>query len=236
MKTHRIVIAGLALVAIGLAGCSQPVIQEWSALEQPVRLSVETVQLRHPVAFASGSAGMRSRDGETLRSFVQRQGAAPRDVVLIAQAPPQGQRGTAIANARARTIAQAVSGAGPTGLDIRQTYDPNLPANTAEVRMTRAVVHLPACGDWRRPPNATFANAAGPNFGCATAYNLGAMVSDPADLVRGRTTGPAFGEHDVPAVQRYNRGQVTPLADTTTSNIGGGGSAPSTPSTSGAQQ
>lgn len=236
MKSHRLVTAGFALLAISLAGCSQPVIQEWSALEQPVRLSVETVQLRHPVTFAAGSDRVRSGGGETLRSFVQRQGAAPRDVVLIAQPPPQGQRETAVANARARNVAQAVGGAGPAGLDIRQTYDPNVPANTAEVRMTRAVVHLPACGDWRRPPNATFANAAGPNFGCATAFNHGAMVADPADLVRGRTTGPAFGEHDVPAIQRYNRGQVTPLADTTTSNLGGGSAAPSTPSTSGAQQ
>jgi pilus assembly protein CpaD len=236
MKNHPSFSAALTFLAIGLAGCNPPVIQEWTSLEQPVRLSVENLQVSHPVAFAAGSDRVRARDSELLRNFVVRQRPAPRDVVLIAQAPPVGSRGTAIANARARSIAGTLASAGQGILDVQQAYDPNIRENTVEVRMMRAVVHLPACGDWRRPPNATFANAAGPNFGCATTFNLGAMVADPADLVRGRTLGPAFGEHDVPAMQRYNRGVVTPLAETSTSNIGGGGAAPSTPSTPGAQQ
>jgi pilus biogenesis lipoprotein CpaD len=227
---------GVALAAFTLTGCNPPVIQEWSGLEQPVRLSVQNVHLRQSVAFVAGTDRVRDRDSGALRTFVERQRPEPRDVVVIAQTPPQGPRATDIANARARALSNALAGTATRMLDVRQTYDPSVPANTAEIRIARAVVQLPACGDWTRPPNATFANGPNANFGCATAYNLGAMVADPTDLAGGRTIGPAFGEHQVPAVQRYNRGQVTPLPETTTSNIGGGGSAAPTASTSGAQQ
>lgn len=57
------------------------------------------------------------------------------------------------------------------------------------------------------------------SFGCATLGNLSRMVTDPADLVRGRAYG---GEGGVPAAQgvdRYNQGKVTPLRRTT--SVGG---------------
>jgi len=40
-------------------------------------------------------------------------------------------------------------------------------------------------------------------FGCSTAYNLGVMIVDPADLARGRTLDPADAERAGVAVQRY---------------------------------
>jgi type IV pilus biogenesis protein CpaD/CtpE len=40
-------------------------------------------------------------------------------------------------------------------------------------------------------------------FGCANAYNLGAMIDDPADLERGRTLDPADAEKSSLSVLRY---------------------------------
>lgn len=59
------------------------------------------------------------------------------------------------------------------------------------------------------------------SFGCATYSNLSRMVTDPADLARGRAYG---GESGVPAAQaadRYNQDKVTPLRRTT--SVGGAG-------------
>lgn len=41
------------------------------------------------------------------------------------------------------------------------------------------------------------------SFGCSTAYNLGVMIVDPADLARGRTLDPADAERSGVSVQRY---------------------------------
>lgn len=59
------------------------------------------------------------------------------------------------------------------------------------------------------------------SFGCATLSNLGRIVTDPADLVRGRAYG---GEGGVPAAQgvdRYNQGKVAPLRRTTSAGVNG---------------
>jgi pilus assembly protein CpaD len=56
-----------------------------------------------------------------------------------------------------------------------------------------------------------------PVVGCSNAANLGMMVSNPSDLVRGRTLAPADGEGSVLAIQRYRSGQITPLVKEGTS-------------------
>jgi pilus assembly protein CpaD len=50
-------------------------------------------------------------------------------------------------------------------------------------------------------------------FGCATAYNLGVMVADPADLERGRPLDPADAERAALSVQRYRIGEEEPLLE-----------------------
>src|SRR3546814_7089362 len=50
-------------------------------------------------------------------------------------------------------------------------------------------------------------------FGCSTAYNLGVMVADPADLARGRTLDPADAERSALSVQRYRIGAEEPLVE-----------------------
>jgi type IV pilus biogenesis protein CpaD/CtpE len=65
-------------------------------------------------------------------------------------------------------------------------------------------------------------------FGCANRANLAAMVADPADLDRGRALAPAQGDAAIAAVQRYRKGQVTPLpaSGTDGSDSGAAGAAP----------
>lgn len=66
------------------------------------------------------------------------------------------------------------------------------------------------------------------SFGCATYTNLGAMVTDPADLAVPRAYGGADGTTSAAAVRRYRDDDVTSLRGTTSvggmaGSSGGGG-------------
>ena len=56
------------------------------------------------------------------------------------------------------------------------------------------LVTLPPCPDWSRQSGTDFANLPHSNFGCATQTNLGLMIAEPEDLVRGRKLAPADGD------------------------------------------
>ena len=74
-------------------------------------------------------------------------------------------------------------------------------------------------------------------FGCADAYNMGQMMARPRDAAVGRSPGPADGQVNADAVQRYREGRVKGAAGGSsggTGGTGGGGAgagAPSTPGT-----
>jgi pilus assembly protein CpaD len=79
------------------------------------------------------------------------------------------------------------------------------------VVVERYALQLPACPDWTERPNQNFDNQPGSFWSCATAINLGMMVADPGDLVRGRSIGDADGTTMARSVQRYRLGQTKDL-------------------------
>ena len=76
----------------------------------------------------------------------------------------------------------------------------------ARIDVQYAVVVPPDCPDWRRDPVTTYSNTSQGNFGCATAVNLGAMVADPNDLVRGSGSVTPDTQRAVAVVDRYHAG------------------------------
>jgi pilus assembly protein CpaD len=50
-------------------------------------------------------------------------------------------------------------------------------------------------------------NTPDPNFGCATASILAAMIADPGDLVRGRDLAPAEGTPQALSIELYKKGE-----------------------------
>jgi pilus biogenesis lipoprotein CpaD len=83
-----------------------------------------------------------------------------------------------------------------------------------ELVLERYLVTLPGCPDWSRRSGTDFANLPHSNFGCATQTNLGLMVAEPRDLLRGRTLGPADGIHQAEGVVRYREGKQPELLET----------------------
>jgi pilus assembly protein CpaD len=69
----------------------------------------------------------------------------------------------------------------------------------------------PACPSWSTSVSNPLDNQPVPQFGCATARNLAAMVERPNDLIQGRTMGDARGVTAVGAVRRYDNDQTRGL-------------------------
>ena len=97
-------------------------------------------------------------------------------------------------------------------LPLRIEFGIDAPVGEAvKVIVRRYVVTLPGCPDWTGRPGISYDNAASSNFGCATAVNLGLMVADPGDIVAGRHPGLMDGEFIARSIERYRKGETTPL-------------------------
>lgn len=131
---------------------------------------------------------------------------------------PQGAPPLADADIRARV---AVLGIDPAIAVVERHGG----TGGARLQFLRVTLGTPDCAAMVTPSEATeTADRPNMSFGCATYSNLSRMVTDPADLVRGRAYG---GEGGVPAVQgveRYTLGEVTPLRrSTSTGGVGKSG-------------
>jgi len=80
-----------------------------------------------------------------------------------------------------------------------------------------SVATPPACPSWATDNSDPFDNQPFPQYGCASARNLAAMVENPDDLVQGRNLANARGVTAVGAIRRYDnnqpRGLLTPAAE-----------------------
>lgn len=71
----------------------------------------------------------------------------------------------------------------------------------------------PECPSWRTENNSPWQNDPWPQYGCANARNLAAMVEQPEDLIVGRALDPASGSRAAYSIKRYNEGKTAALID-----------------------
>lgn len=192
MKPRRYPLAAVMLVV--LAAC-RPGAAEYTESEAPNRLGVDAVTSRVDLRFAPRSARLAPRDAARVHRLVATGAILPSDRVTIAVSGSPGlaaARTTAIAHELARDgiVAQPL----PAG---------NLAPGRAVIAINRAVVTLPPCPNWSKPPAADFTNALTSNYGCANASNFGQMVATPSELIAGTPLGPAVATPATSAVERY---------------------------------
>ncbi len=72
--------------------------------------------------------------------------------------------------------------------EIAPVTQGEIPGGAVRVIVSRMTATVPNCPDWSRPSSPNLSGDAMSNYGCATNSNLAAMVSDPRDLISGRTT------------------------------------------------
>ncbi|MBK1666803.1 hypothetical protein CKO28_01935 [Rhodovibrio sodomensis] len=182
-------------------------------------LGVERTLYRHDVAFPGDSAELSQGEQAALDRFLRHSGADRQATVLVAAADAPGD----LAERRRQRVVRLLR---RRGFDPRAS-DPLL--DTAQpgggevlVRIARYHVVLPDCPNYSRTMTSTTSNMPASNFGCADRRNLGLMVANPRDLLRGRDMGPVSGARTSIPVRDYHDGRsYTPsfLSDDKGANV-----------------
>jgi pilus assembly protein CpaD len=225
-RQHRgkaMLLAGAAIV-VALAGC-MPETPYWSPIESPKQNRVDWVRFDHTVAFNAASRALSPEEQDRLDEFLERVDPRYGDQILV------GTGAGGVDNEMATGRVAAVIGyLREQGLKVA----PMPPVGNARwdgmvrLRVGRYVVTTPNCPDWSKSASFDPSNVVSSNFGCATATNLGLMVADPGDLVRGRSAGPSDGTYGARAIRSYREGDKkgggSPLVTIQTGGAGSGAS------------
>ncbi len=222
--------------ALGLAlgACAPTTIEPnpslgWLEASSPKRLEVDRADYRHAIYFDTDRAEVSGGEQDRLLTFLASVEPGGRDTIRIeghADERASDLYNLDLGGRRAQAVAAVLRRQGFENVTVTTSaYGEALPAvpgtgptvwqrnRRVEVVIERYVVTLPPCPDWSRQSGTDFDNLPHSNFGCATESNLGLMVAEPRDLVRGRTLGPADGVHQAEGIVRYRTGKVVQLKE-----------------------
>jgi pilus biogenesis lipoprotein CpaD len=225
---------GTSLLALGLAACAPANLGPqqnlgWTAAGSPKQLEVERAEYRHAVYFETDRAALGGVEQDRLLAFLASARPGPRDTIRLeghADERASDLYNVELASRRAARVRDFLREQGYADVGVTASaFGEVLPAaagtgpdswrenRRVELVLERYLVTLPPCPDWSRESGTDFANQPHSNFGCATQTNLGLMVAEPRDLVRGRTLAPADGVHQAEGIVRYRTGKVVELEE-----------------------
>jgi pilus assembly protein CpaD len=206
-RSNRLRTLGLsAAVAAGalLVACGYPTTPPDSVGPQAHKLGVERTLYRHDVAFPGESTDLSGSEQAALDRFLRSTGADRQATVLVATAPAAGW----VADRRRQQVVRLLRQRGfdPRASDpLLDTAQPG--AGEVLVRIARYHVVLPDCPNYSRTRTGDNSNLPSSNFGCADRRNLGLMVANPRDLLRGRDMGPVSGARTSIPVRDHHDGR-----------------------------
>lgn len=212
-KNQFLTVTVAAALFMALPGCADLRLDDWSAVPAEKEARAHPVQYAHTVHFVPGDGRLAIVERQRLETFLARIGAGRGDRVVVAAPEAATARALRLDERRRQAVAAYLS---LSHIESRPAVgdfavEPPI-GETVAVVVRRHAVTLPGCPDWSERPGRTFNNTVSSNFGCASATNLGLMVANPADLEGGRRPGPMDGAFGVLAIQRYQKGETTPLA------------------------
>ena len=230
--------AGVAAIAL-LAGCdnTDPGLvnyAEWRQMDPPPRLEVRDAPIVHAVNFAPGATQLSETESGAIAAFLAAENVGPGKRVML-EAPSAGAADTDRIAQRLSALRGMLEEQGVSVAMAPPAAPGTLGPDQIRLVASRPTVINPDCPGYNEPVS-SFDRFGRPNLniGCANEIDLGLMVADPNDLVRGRSLDPADAERSALAIQRYrtradeNAGgnssasavSVAPM--TTTSGSGGG--------------
>ncbi len=191
-------------------------LEDFSDVPEARQPRADLVQYGHDVAFAAGEARLTNGQRQRLDSFLARLEAGYGDRFYVVAG--RGRRGAPkqaaarLGERRRQAVMAFLELRRLRVLPLRIEFGIDAPVGEAvKVIVRRYVVTLPGCPDWTGRPGISYENATSSNFGCATAVNFGLMVADPGDIVAGRHPGLLDGEFAARSIERYRKGETTPL-------------------------
>ncbi len=193
-----------------LAGCANPpgIIDyaEWQQMDPPPQLEVRDAPIVHAVNFEPGSTNVSEAEASSVAGFLSAEKVGPGESVML-EAPSAGAADT---DRLARRLAALRSELEKQGVTVAMA--PPAAAGTLGPDQIRVIALRPTpinpdCPGYNEPVT-SYDRFGRPNMnmGCSNEINLGLMVADPNDLVRGRPLGAADTEQSTLAVQKYRTG------------------------------
>lgn len=213
-------------ITIALGGCDQATPPQPLSLQgpAPMTIPVQKQTEAHPLYLgANGQPTPLERD--RLRAFIADMAGSRPDAlhVTISGQPTAAQL-------RTLTTLLVIDGVDPQKIAVAS---PGAARSPLAITVDRYVATPPVCNPWGTAFTASAdvnANPARAELGCSDLNNLGAMVADPHDLVKGSSDPYADGTTAAAAVSRYHSDTVKPLVNSGgfapgagTSSSGGGG-------------
>ncbi len=198
-KSKLLGAAALSALALSFGACA-PQTSQWSTVEAPRENTVSLVRLSHNVQFRANEDRLNPTETYRLATFIRDRAVGYGDqILLLSGGGPMAQRRTdAVASVFARGGMKVVRDVEIEGLTIGP--------NELRVLVGRHVVTSPNCPNWSKRADDDFGNTGSSNIGCATTTNLGVMVANPTDLVRGEPLGPSDGALNAFRVESYRNG------------------------------
>lgn len=183
------------LVMLSLAACSVQADRPITSYEKVNK--VEFVRFEHNVMYHNGDLRPTPAEQERLNAFLRDIQAGNGDTIYVTGGSPKQRRklGAQLASRR---------------LDVKDGGKNGTPGRI-HVSVERYIVTPPTCPDWSKAMGGDSQNTPGVNFGCATTSNLGMMVANPRDLIRGQEPGASDGAAVSGAIQRYRAGKTREL-------------------------
>ncbi len=193
----------LVALAVVVAGCAQTV-ADWTPAATPNELQVKWVTHEHSISFNSPANLLTNQEARSLDRFLSDIDLRPSDRLFVDVGP---QSGEVVADNRVGVINEQLRHYVPNAQALAITGEKGSAGNIRLI-VGRYVVLPPNCPNLSRPSSSNPGNFNDSNFGCSTQRNLGLMLADPGDLLRGRALGPADGEALSRGIRAYRAGEA----------------------------
>lgn len=186
---------------------------KWRQIPATPENQVETIVFEQRVAFDAGTGVLDAVGTAAIDRLLSE--AAPASGNVVRLSVPGGREAPATFDRttlqRLENIRAALADRGYASALADSDVARVAPLDDDEIGLAvvKAMAVLPDCGQPQplEPDPPQFERG----FGCSTAYNLGVMVADPADLERGRPLDPTDAERASASVLRYRVGEEEPL-------------------------
>ena len=209
-----------AAAALATLTSCEPETAYWSPAESQKQVKVDWVRFDHRVMFDANGRGITDQERARIDEFLDRVEPRYGDQILVGTGANSGNGEVAIERVAAVAEYLRAMGlkVGPLPAAPQARWD-----GAVRLMVGRYVVTPPNCPDWTKSTSYDPLNNVSSNFGCATATNLGLMVADPGDLVRGREMGPADGAYSARMIKTYREGDKSSSpSQSMTFTVGGG--------------
>ena len=223
MKVYKLFVVTLAL----LAGCT-PQVADWTPAESPKENKVDRVVFSYFFPYSAGDKEMKPEEKRRFLQYLRDYAPSPSAIsVTIQEYGGHSEK-------RVKDIERELLKYGVSHDLITVDYDgleTPYPAHHkhhkhkkssesgVELTIERFIVIPPSCSNFSRKIGDAEQAYNSSNFSCAYETNLGMMVANPRDLVRGRRTSPYDGKVIAAGVNRYENDKIKPIAEVNTTDI-----------------